>query len=130
MYDAGTSAPFVDYQHCAWTPEVQEHVTFPSRSFRASPGRAILRAGSQPRARGHGLAEDPIITGTADAAAEAISAGLADMGDMMVMYGSSIFFILRTPRFNVTPSFWAAHFLEKGTYVLTGGMSTSGSLTR
>ncbi len=131
VYDAGTFAPFVDYQHCAWTPEVQEHVAPIEKLPRLTWTCDIAGRISAEGARRSGLAEGtPIITGTADAAAEAISAGLADVGDMMVMYGSSIFFILRTPRFNVTPSFWAAHFLEKGTYVLTGGMSTSGSLTK
>ena len=55
---------------------------------------------------------------------------MANLGDMMVMYGSSIFFILRTLHAPVTPHFWGAHFLERWTYVLTGGMSTSGSLTK
>jgi xylulokinase len=49
---------------------------------------------------------------------------------MMVMYGSSTFFILRTRQLRTSPNFWCAPFLERGTYVLTGGMSTSGSLTR
>ena len=72
----------------------------------------------------------PIITGTADAAAEALSAGLTQVGDLMVMYGSSIFFIARTPHLLRSPHFWPTHFLEKDTYVLAGGMSTAGSLTR
>lgn len=131
VYDAVTFAPFVDYQRCAWTSQVQEHVAPVEKLPRLTWTCDISGRISAGGARLSGLAEGtPIITGTADAAAEAISAGLANVGDLMVMYGSSIFFILRTPRFYVTPSFWAAHFLEKGTYVLTGGMSTSGSLTK
>ena len=131
VYDAVTYAPFVDFERCAWTPALQEHVApiakFPRLTWTCDIAGTISAEG----ARQSGLAEGtPIITGTADAAAEAISAGLANVGDLMVMYGSSIFFILRTPRFYITPSFWAAHFLEEGTYVLTGGMSTSGSLTK
>jgi xylulokinase len=50
-----------------------------------------------------GLAEGtPVITGTTDAAAEAISAGIADCGDMMIMLGSSTFFILKSRA--LTPS--------------------------
>ena len=72
----------------------------------------------------------PVITGTADAAAEAISAGLANPGDLMVMYGSSIFFILKTDRLYNSPHFWGTRFLEPDTYAVAGGMSTAGSLTR
>ena len=83
-------------------------------------------------ARATGLAQGtPVITGTADAAAEAISAGLAQVGDLMVMYGTSIFFILKTDRAAATAaSFWGSRFLEPDTYAVAGGMSTAGSLTR
>lgn len=36
----------------------------------------------------------PVITGTIDAAAEALSVGMTKAGDMMVMYGSTIFMIM------------------------------------
>ena len=71
-----------------------------------------------------------MITGTADAAAEAISAGLTEVGDLMVMYGSSTFFILRTAELREPPGFWASPFLEKDSYVVAGGTATAGSLTR
>ena len=72
----------------------------------------------------------PVITGTTDAAAEAISCGLAEPGDMMMMFGSSIFFILKTENLIPTKHFWSATWLESNSYALLGGMSTSGSLTR
>ncbi len=131
IYDAVSFAPFVDYEHASYTAEMEKYVApvemLPRLTWTCEIAGKINAEG----ARLSGLAEGtPLITGTADAAAEAISAGLADPGDMMVMYGSSIFFILRTPQFFSTPYFWGAHFLERGTYVLAGGMSTSGSLTR
>ena len=44
-----------------------------------------------------GLAEGtPVIVGTIDAAAEALSVGVLDPGDMMLMYGSTIFIIMLT----------------------------------
>ena len=44
-----------------------------------------------------GLAEGtPVIAGTIDAAAEALSVGVLDAGDMMLMYGSTIFIIMLT----------------------------------
>ena len=44
------------------------------------------------------------------------------------MYGSSNFFILKTESLRPVRSFWASNFLAPGTYVLTGGMSTVGSM--
>ncbi len=70
----------------------------------------------------------PVIVGTADAASEAIACGVASVGDMMMMYGSSNFFIMPTDRLQPTSKFWASHFLQKGSTVLTGGMATIGNL--
>jgi xylulokinase len=131
IYDAVSFAPFVDFEHGCYTADMSKYVAplemLPRLTWTCEIAGKINSEG----ARLSGLAEGtPIITGTADAAAEAISAGLSDLGDMMVMYGSSIFFILRTPQVYNTPYFWGADFLEPGTHVLTGGMATSGSLTR
>jgi xylulokinase len=70
-----------------------------------------------------------VVAGTTDAAAEALSAGMADTGDMLLMFGSSIFFIVKTQEFVRTQRFWSSNFLEEGTFAFTGGMSTAGSLT-
>ena len=70
----------------------------------------------------------PVVTGTTDAASEALGAGVENTGDMMMMYGSSNFFILKTESLRPVRSFWASNFLEPGTFVLTGGMSTVGSM--
>ena len=76
-----------------------------------------------------GLAEGTIvIAGTADAAAEAVGSGVCRTGDMMMMYGSSNFFILRTQELKPQLSFWASNFIDPGSSVLAGGMSTVGSM--
>lgn len=131
VYDAAGFAPFVDLENRRWTAGTGEHVCPLDKLPRITWTCDIAGRISAVGARLSGLAEGtPVITGTADAAAEAVSAGMAQPGDMMVMYGSSVFFILRTSQLCTSPHFWCAPFLEKGTYVLTGGMSTSGSLTR
>jgi xylulokinase len=70
----------------------------------------------------------PVVTGTADAASEALGSGVEKPGDMMMMYGSSNFFILKTESLKPVRSFWASNFLAPGSFVLTGGMSTVGSM--
>ena len=70
----------------------------------------------------------PVVAGTADAASEAVGAGVCSPGDMMMMYGSSNFFIMRTERLKPLKEFWASNFMDSGSAVLTGGMSTVGSM--
>ena len=71
----------------------------------------------------------PVIAGTADAAAEATSAGLASPGDLMLMYGSTAFFILHCESLPGETSFWPGHFLEPGTFALAGGTNNLGNVT-
>ncbi|MDD3790962.1 MAG: FGGY-family carbohydrate kinase [Sphaerochaetaceae bacterium] len=70
----------------------------------------------------------PVLVGTADAAAEAISCGVSTIGDMMMMYGSSNFFIMLTSALRPVEQFWASNWLDEGSTVLSGGMATVGSL--
>ena len=71
-----------------------------------------------------------MITGTADAAAEAVGVGVFDPGDMLLMFGSSIFIIHVVPQLTVDRRFWAGPYLFRGTSMVAAGMSTAGTLTR
>jgi xylulokinase len=131
VYDATVCAPLFDARTRTWCAdyasliapvEMMPEITWTSEVM----GRVTAEA-----ARQTGLAEGtPVITGTADAAAEAVAAGCAAVGDMMVMYGSSTFFILRTDALRSPKGFWSSQFLEPGTFVVAGGTATAGSLTR
>ena len=66
---------------------------------------------------------------TIDAAAEAISVGLATEGDTMCMYGSTIFMISLTKKQSSDPRLWYAPWLFKGEHASMAGLSTSGTLT-
>lgn len=72
----------------------------------------------------------PVCAGAVDAAAEAISVGVEAPGDMMVMYGTTMFFINVTERPIPDPSMWATAYCFPGTYDIAAGMATSGALTR
>ncbi len=77
-----------------------------------------------------GLAEGtPVTTGTADASAEAFSVGVLNPGDMMLMYGSSIFIIHVVEQFTKDKRIWAGPYLFPGTYSVAAGMSCAGTLT-
>jgi xylulokinase len=72
----------------------------------------------------------PVTAGTIDAAAEAISVGVVAPGDMIVMYGTTMFFIHVTAEPVPDPRMWATVFALPGRYTIDGGMSTTGALTR
>jgi xylulokinase len=48
----------------------------------------------------------------------------------MVMYGTTMFFVLVTDRPIPDPRMWATGYVLPGTYDIAGGMATSGALTR
>lgn len=76
------------------------------------------------------MAGTPVSVGTADAAAEAISAGVYEPGDLLLMYGSSIFMIHVTEKLMTDRRLWTGPYLFPGTTVVSAGMSTAGTLTR
>ncbi|MBT8426002.1 MAG: FGGY-family carbohydrate kinase [Silicimonas sp.] len=77
-----------------------------------------------------GLAEGtPVLCGTIDAAAEAVSVGVRHPGDMMMMYGSTIFIIQVTDAPVRDPRLWYAPWLNEGQHASMAGLATSGTLT-
>jgi xylulokinase len=71
----------------------------------------------------------PVCAGTVDAWAEAFSAGVRRPGDLMLMYGSTMFFVQVLQTLTSHPELWTTAGVDPGTYTLAAGMSTSGSLT-
>jgi len=129
IYDAMAYGPLFDLRRCCWVDAVPD-LDIPSSLLpELLWSREIAGTVSPEAAELTGLAVGTaVLTGTADAAAEALSAGLSQVGDLMMMYGSSNFFILKTQDLVPQGTFWASNFLEEGTSVLAGGMSTAGSL--
>ncbi len=131
MYDACAFNPFFNPQSLRWEAALASQLaplewmprpTWTSEVAGCVTSQAAGQTGLRPGT--------PVITGTADAAAEAVGAGLAQVGDMMIMYGSSTFFILKTDIFTQSTHFWTSPFLEAGTFSVAGGTATAGSLTR
>lgn len=71
-----------------------------------------------------------VLVGTADAPAEALSAGVMASGEMMLMYGSSHFFIGILDRPVVHDTLYSAPYLFADSFVLAGGTATAGTITR
>ncbi|MGN6752870.1 MAG: FGGY-family carbohydrate kinase [Intrasporangium sp.] len=71
----------------------------------------------------------PVITGTVDAWAEAISVDAHRVGDLMLMYGTTMFLVHTVERPVIDPSLWGPVGALPGTRSLAGGMATAGSIT-
>jgi xylulokinase len=131
VYSACGYAPMLDIEKIQWAGKMAKFIapleTMPDLLWSSDiAGEVTMEA-----ARETGLAEGtPVIAGTIDAGAEAISAGLTDFGDMMMMFGSSNSLILKTDKLVRTQDFWGLNWMEPNTYAIVGGMSTVGSLTR
>jgi xylulokinase len=94
-----------------WTTDIAGHVT----------ARAAAETGLK--------AGTPVIAGTIDAAAEAVSVGVARAGHMMLMYGSTIFIIMVTAERVKDARLWYAPWLFPRQHAAMAGLATSGTLT-
>jgi xylulokinase len=70
-----------------------------------------------------------VVAGTIDAWAEAASVGVRAPGDLMLMYGSTLFLIQVAGSVRPHPKLWSTAGLEPGTRDIAAGMATSGILT-
>lgn len=129
IYNAIGYAPIFDIREKKWDLSAADFIVKPEKLpellWSSQVAGTITKAAAEQTGLPPGI---PVVTGTADATSEALAAGVEKTGDMMMMYGSSNFFILKTKDLKPVPSFWASNFLEADSYVITGGMSTVGSM--
>jgi xylulokinase len=71
----------------------------------------------------------PVIAGTIDAWTEAVSVGAQGVGDLMLMYGTTMFLINTVATAVTSENLWGTVGAFKGTRNLAGGMATSGAIT-
>ncbi|MCX4903408.1 FGGY-family carbohydrate kinase [Streptomyces sp. NBC_00878] len=71
----------------------------------------------------------PVVAGTIDAWSEALSVGAQHTGDLMLMYGSTMFLINTLSERLLVPELWSTVGALPGTRSLAGGMATSGMIT-
>ncbi|MBA2273412.1 MAG: FGGY-family carbohydrate kinase [Actinobacteria bacterium] len=71
----------------------------------------------------------PVAAGTIDTWAEAASVGVRNAGDMMLMYGTTMFLVEVLSQARPDHRLWSTVSLFAGTHNLAGGMAASGALT-
>jgi xylulokinase len=130
-YSAASSSPLYDIRTNEWSDRYADRIIAPERLPELLWSTEIAGHVTEQAASETGLAPGtPVTAGTIDAAAEAISVGVLGTGEMMMMYGSTMFIILVTDHRVEDGRLWYAPWLFKGQHACMSGTSTSGTLTR
>ncbi len=130
-YSAMSAQPMLDYRTMTWSDELCEYVCPKEMLPEIVDTTDVIGAVTKEASEETGLAEGtPVIAGTTDAAAEAVSVGVVEPGDTMLMYGSTWFMEHLTDTFRTDTGLWSGVYVLKDLYTITSGMATTGSLTR
>ena len=129
-YTAANFTPLYDIKNRKWTDALTKNIIEIERLPKLMWTTEIAGYVSKAASKETGLATGtPVTVGTIDAAAEAISVGVCSAGDMMMMYGSTIFTIQVTNEKIIDGRLWCAPWLFKDLHGSMAGLATSGTLT-
>ena len=130
-YTAANFSPLYDVNRLDWSADLAPEIVPLDHLPRVLWSAQIAGHVTGFAAAETGLAQGtPVTVGTVDAVAEAVSVGVQAPGEMMLMYGSTIFIIQVTDRPIRDPRLWYAPWLVPGTHASMAGLATSGTLTR
>lgn len=123
--------PLFDYKNMQWDAQMCEEIGCAGRLPELKWTSDLAGVITEAAAEEFGLvAGTKVCTGTCDAAAEAVSVGVVDTNQTMLMLGSTAFMISVMDMPVTDPCLWTAPYLFPGTYALLGGMGSAGSLTK
>lgn len=129
-FSAVNFTPFYDKNNLCWSDAIAPNIIDLNILPKLVWTNEIIGTVTPKASKETGLAEGTIITaGTIDAAAEALSVGVINTKDMMIMYGSTMFFISLTDKPIFDNRLWYAPWLFKGEHCSLAGLATSGTLT-
>lgn len=129
-HSASQCDPLYDIEHGSWIEDwarqVAPDLELPRLLWPSEIAGEVTREASELTGIPRGT---PVAAGTIDAWAESASAGVREPGDLMLMYGTTLFFteVLREAKRH--RSLWGTAGLYEGTRNLAAGMATSGALT-
>lgn len=131
FYTATAYAPMLNINKQRWHDQFIKVITNKEKLPPLTWSHQVVGQISKKAAEETGLqAGTAVIAGTADALAESISIGAVQEGDLMLMYGSSTFFIQVVRERPVSRKLWPSLHAVPGKNTLTGGTATAGSITR
>lgn len=112
--------------HQPWSQLVAPNIDLPALVWPGDIIGAVTASASEQTMIPAGVA---VIAGTIDAWSEAISVGAQNVGDLMLMYGTTMFLINTTDQRLTSNVLWGTIGAIPGTHNLAGGMATSGAIT-
>lgn len=121
LYDAATQDWAAD-----WWQRIARHIEPPRLGWAGDHAGVVTSAAASETGLPEGV---PVTVGTIDAWAEGASAGALRDGDLMLMYGTTMFMVANAGRRMRHPSMWGTTGLVGGQWNLAGGMATSGAIT-
>ncbi|MCY4018065.1 MAG: FGGY-family carbohydrate kinase [Chloroflexi bacterium] len=128
-YVAPYFTPFFDVHQLSWRKDWVERICplewLPETLWSGQQAGAVTTKAAEETGIPAGT---PVAAGTADALAEAIAAGATEAGDLMVMYGTTLFLIQTTAAYRPHRNLWASVGIVPGSAILAAGLSTSGAL--
>lgn len=131
QHSASQADPLHDLESGCWIDEhvsgITDHLAIPDLVWSTDQVGTVTPDASSKTGIPRGT---PVTGGTIDAWAEAFSVGARHPGDLMVMYGSTLFFIQQLNRPARYPGLWATRGVEPGSFSLAAGMATSGSIVQ
>ncbi len=109
-----------------WAEEIAPGLRLPRLLFPAEVAGVVTPAAAAETGLPVGTS---VAAGTIDAWSEALSVGVCEPGDMMLMYGTTMFMVDVQHEILVHPTLWSTAGILPGTFTLAAGMATSGALT-
>ncbi|MGO4690340.1 FGGY-family carbohydrate kinase [Glaciibacter sp. 2TAF33] len=112
--------------HRPWADALRGAVELPRLAWAGEQAGVITDAAAEFTGLPAGV---PVTIGTIDAWTEAVSVDAHHPGDLMLMYGTTLFLINTSPTRVTHPSLWGTVGLAPGTWNFAAGMATSGAIT-
>ena len=109
-----------------WCEDVAPGLEMPELRWSADVAGNISKEGAEATGLPEGI---PVAVGTTDSFADSLSVGVSNPGDAIIIYGSTMSIIVVAEESLPADNLWSNAHLFEGTYNLSSGMATSGSLT-
>nr|WP_300147380.1 FGGY family carbohydrate kinase [Propionicimonas sp.] len=112
--------------HEPWATQIAPGIELPPLAWAGDVAGSVSAAAAGATGLPQGI---PVTVGTIDAWSEALSVDAHNPGDLMLMYGTTMFFINTVTEPVRDPSLWGTVGALPDTRNVAGGMATSGAIT-
>ncbi len=131
-YSVTSATPMINNNTYTWDDELTSFVCRKEMLPKVVNTATVIGYVTKEASKETGLAEGTaVICGTTDAGAEALSAGVTQAGDTMLMYGSTAFLLhVKVPSAVYDEKLWPTPYVIPKYDCVCAGTSTAGSITK